>query len=149
MDAPSLHDALRRMPVLRTLPLGHLDRLVAQSELRDYRAGSSLLVEGEAGDELFALLAGRVAVRVALTEHEQGVIAVREAGELVGEMALLDDLPRSASVTRRASSGSLTTCSPIRRMRATLRRRRSRSSASGCLSSAASRSSPPGSTGSS
>ena len=99
MDAPSLHDALRRMPVLRELPLGHLDSLVASSTVRDFAAGSSLLVEGEAGDELFALLRGRVAVRVALTEHEQGVIAVREAGELVGEMALLDDLPRSASVT--------------------------------------------------
>jgi transcriptional regulator with PAS, ATPase and Fis domain len=99
MDAPSLHDALRRIPVLRALPLGALDRLVAESELREFSAGSSLLVQGDPGDELFALLAGRVAVRVELTPDEQGVIAIREAGELVGEMALLDDLPRSASVT--------------------------------------------------
>jgi two-component system NtrC family response regulator len=99
MDAPSLHDALRRIPVLRELPLGTLDRLVARSTLGEFEAGASLLHQGEAGDELFALLSGRVAVRVALTPEEQGVIAVRETGELVGEMALLDDLPRSASVT--------------------------------------------------
>jgi transcriptional regulator with PAS, ATPase and Fis domain len=99
MDAPSLHDALRRIPVLRKLPLGALDRLVAASELRAYGAGDSLLVEGDAGEDVFALVAGRVAVRVALTPDEQGVIALRAAGDLVGEMALLDDLPRSASVT--------------------------------------------------
>src|SRR5262245_39118878 len=99
MDAPSLHDALRRMPVLRKLPLGALDRLVAASELREFRAGESLLVQGDAGDDLLALVLGRVAVRVALTPGEQGVLALRSAGELVGEMALLDDLPRSASVT--------------------------------------------------
>src|SRR5262249_39452969 len=50
-------------------------------------------------DEVFVLLDGRVHVRAALSENEERAVGIRGPGELVGEMALLDDLPRSASVT--------------------------------------------------
>jgi transcriptional regulator with PAS, ATPase and Fis domain len=94
-----LLEVLRRVAVLRHLPLAELDRLVAQSELSEFAPGGVLIEEGAAGDELFVLVEGRVAVRAAISEREQRAIATRGPGELVGEMALLDDLPRSASVT--------------------------------------------------
>jgi len=94
-----LLDRLRRLPVLRHLPLAALDRLASQSELAEFLAHERLLEEGAPGDAVYALLEGRVAVRGALSEQEEGVLAVRSAGELVGEMALVDDLPRSATVT--------------------------------------------------
>ena len=58
-----------------------------------------LIEAGSAADEVLVLLEGQVAVRLALSEHEQRAVAIRRAGELVGEMALVDELPRSASVT--------------------------------------------------
>jgi transcriptional regulator with PAS, ATPase and Fis domain len=94
-----LLEGLRRVPVLRHLPLAELNRLVDRSELRSFAPGSVLIEEGTAGDEVFVLLAGRVAVRASLSEREDRAIGTRGPGELVGEMALLDDLPRSASVT--------------------------------------------------
>jgi transcriptional regulator with PAS, ATPase and Fis domain len=72
--------------------------MVGGSLLREFPPGAELVRQGDAGDAVFALLEGRVTVRAALSREEYGVIAVRGPGELVGEMALLDDQPRSASV---------------------------------------------------
>src|SRR5262245_61379865 len=94
-----LLDSLRRAAVLRHLALADLDRLAYRSEMRRFAAGAFLMEEGAAGDEVFVLLDGRVHVRAALSENEERAVGIRGPGELVGEMALLDDLPRSASVT--------------------------------------------------
>ena len=95
-----LLEALRRVPVLRHLPLAELDRMVEpQRSSQSFAPGSVLIEEGTVGEELFVLLDGRVAVRASLSEREDRAIGTRGPGELVGEMALLDDLPRSASVT--------------------------------------------------
>jgi transcriptional regulator with PAS, ATPase and Fis domain len=94
-----LLDFLRHVAVLRKLPLAALDRLASRSETRRYPPSSVLIEAGSAADEVLVLLEGQVAVRLALSEHEQRAVAIRRAGELVGEMALVDELPRSASVT--------------------------------------------------
>jgi transcriptional regulator with PAS, ATPase and Fis domain len=94
-----LLEALRHVPVLSRLPLAALDRLASRSERRSYPAGAVLIEAGSAGEEVLVLLAGQVAVRLALSEQEQRAVAIRRAGELVGEMALVDELPRSARVT--------------------------------------------------
>ena len=102
-----LLEALRHTAVLRHLPLGALDRLASQSEVRRFASGSTLIDEGGPGNEVLVLLEGQVAVRLALSEQEQRVVAIRRAGELVGEMALVDELPRSATVTAEAEVRAL------------------------------------------
>ena len=97
-DLPLL-DFLRHVAVLRKLPLAALDRLASRSEVREYPPSGLLIEAGRAGDEVLVLLEGQVAVRLALSAHEQRAVALRRAGELVGEMALVDELPRSADVT--------------------------------------------------
>ncbi len=99
MSDLDLLDALRRVAVIRHLPLAALDRLAARSEVRRFPPGAVLIEEGAPGEDLYVLLEGRVAVRAWLSEREQRAVGVRGPGELVGEMALLDDLPRSASVS--------------------------------------------------
>jgi len=99
MDDPSLLDSLRRTSVLRELPHAALERLLERSVVRAFAPGSELAREGEPGAAVFALLEGRVAVQVELGGGARGVIALRGPGELVGEMALLDDQPRSASLS--------------------------------------------------
>jgi CRP/FNR family transcriptional regulator len=67
---------------------------------RQFAAGSVLMQEGEAGAGLFILIEGKVRVtQAAGSGQPPREIATLEAGEVIGEMALLDDLPRSATVT--------------------------------------------------
>jgi transcriptional regulator with PAS, ATPase and Fis domain len=113
MSDLDLLEALRRVPVLRHLPLAELDRLVEESALERFEAGSVLIEEGAAGDTVFVLLSGRVAVRASLSEREERAIGTRGPGELVGEMALLDDLPRSASVTAESEVRALRVPRPV------------------------------------
>ena len=102
MERLALFDRIRATPVLQRLPLGALDQLVSRSPVRRFRAGMTLIEEGKPGSEVFVLLAGRVSIRMRLSPSEQRTIAVRDAGDWVGEMALLDDAPRSASVVAEA-----------------------------------------------
>lgn len=60
-------------------------------------AGEVIFYEGEAGDAMYLIRSGSVAV-IRGTVDEPLILGYRDAGEFVGEMALIDDLPRSATV---------------------------------------------------
>jgi CRP/FNR family cyclic AMP-dependent transcriptional regulator len=76
-------------PALRTL--------AARGEPRRYRKGTLLIEEGDHGDTLFIILAGRVKVFSTDERDREIVYGVYGAGEYLGEMSL-DGGPRSASV---------------------------------------------------
>lgn len=70
---------------------------------RDYEAGAVLFREGDPGDFMYVVQAGEVEIRRKVGDHER-VLAVLPAGEFFGEMALINQRPRSATaVVRRAS----------------------------------------------
>jgi CRP/FNR family cyclic AMP-dependent transcriptional regulator len=56
-----------------------------------------LLVQGDAGDFLYVLTSGLVKVIVAAVSGVQTTLAIRSRGDLVGEFALLDNKPRTAT----------------------------------------------------
>ena len=62
----------------------------------DIAAGRVLAHEGEIGREFMILLGGEIEVA-----RDGKVIAVRGAGDYVGEIALLDERPRTATLTAR------------------------------------------------
>jgi CRP-like cAMP-binding protein len=64
-----------------------------------------LLVQGDAGDFLYVLISGLVKVIVEAESGAQTTLAIRSRGDLMGEFALLDNKPRTA--TARAA-GSVT-----------------------------------------
>ncbi|HME71605.1 MAG TPA: sigma 54-interacting transcriptional regulator [Myxococcota bacterium] len=97
MDDLALLDRMRLAPALRRLPLGELDRLASRGRVRRFAPASCLMEEGKPADGVFLLLSGQVAVRKQFAGGEERVIAVRRDGDWIGEMALLDDGPRSAS----------------------------------------------------
>lgn len=68
-----------------------------RKEERTYKEGEDLFREGERGDEMFVLEEGEVAVTKKL---EEGVVelAKLKPPAMIGEMALLDNMPRSATV---------------------------------------------------
>jgi CRP-like cAMP-binding protein len=64
--------------------------------LNHYTEGHVLFREGDAGDEMYILQSGRVAIKKKVEDGET-VLAVLEKGDFFGEMAMLERLPRSAT----------------------------------------------------
>lgn len=79
------------------LDAAELRELVASASLARYSAGEILFREGEPGDCLHLIRRGSVTVARELGGRE-AVLAYVPAGQYVGEMALLTELPRAATV---------------------------------------------------
>jgi len=76
------------------------EQIAAHVKLVRYPQGATLFRQGEAGDFVAVVLSGRLEVKKQ-TEFEgrQIIIAILERGAFVGELALVDEQPRSATVT--------------------------------------------------
>lgn len=72
--------------------------LLALGVRRSYQAREHLVGEGDRGSFVLVILTGWCAVRRS-TERGELILALRQEGELVGEMAALDRRPRSATVS--------------------------------------------------
>jgi len=66
--------------------------LKREKEVRSFRAGQSVFSEGQPGDVMYAVTEGEVKIVL----HGQLLETIGEGG-IFGELALLDDRPRSAS----------------------------------------------------
>lgn len=86
-------DLLREIPMFAPLGPVPLEELAARLEAVRYAQGSEVIRQGEAGDRFYVIDSGEVEV------FEDGELARREgSGEHFGEIALLRDIPRTATV---------------------------------------------------
>ena len=89
-------EALARVPFFADLSRRDLKRLAVLCVPKQFEAGTEILKEGAVGLGLYLISDGRV--EVFKTENERRrKLAVLGAGDVLGEMALIDDKPRSAS----------------------------------------------------
>ena len=84
--------ALLATPVFAQLPQPTLERLIEKMELVDRSPGAVVFCEGEPGDRMYVVAEGEVIVES--NGHE---LARLGAGAFFGEIALVTDLPRSAT----------------------------------------------------
>jgi CRP/FNR family transcriptional regulator, cyclic AMP receptor protein len=89
---------LRAHPIFGGLDHAQLDRLVSYARTRKVPAGTTIFVKGDPGNSLFAVCAGAVKVSVAAPDGREAMLSLLHAGEIFGEMALLDGRPRAADV---------------------------------------------------
>lgn len=89
---------LQDVPLFQDLSDAQLDFLISLSHRFTYPKHSILLNQGEMSNSLFIVLEGRLKVFASGEEGKQTVFAFLGPGKFVGELSLLDDGPRSASV---------------------------------------------------
>ena len=89
---------LRRVPLFSSLNETQLEQLASGSVRKSYPRGRTIVAEGEPSQSLYILLSGRAKVQRSDSEGKEVILAVISSGEFFGEMSLIDDAPRSASV---------------------------------------------------
>jgi HEAT repeat protein len=95
---------LRRVGLFADLSPADLKHVAEAAIEHAHSTGQVLAAEGEPGEELHIVVEGEIAVRV----DREGEVARRGPGEYVGEMALLDQEPRMASLIATTETRTLT-----------------------------------------
>jgi predicted MFS family arabinose efflux permease len=85
---------VRGLPLFAPLPVAMLENLALRLAERSYGAGEPIVVQGEVGNTFFVIAGGEVEVQV-----DGAFCCHARSGDFFGEIALLRDVPRTASVT--------------------------------------------------
>ena len=107
-------EELKHIAVLQAMDGDALARLAAALEEKDYADGQTVFAEGDPGDSMYFIVQGcvRIEKRAQAAGAVHKTLAVLEAGDYFGEMALFDQKPRSASAV---AAGDASCCGSPRR----------------------------------
>jgi CPA1 family monovalent cation:H+ antiporter len=100
---PDWLETLAEIPLFEGLPKRHLRRVAKLARVRRFAPGSSLVRAGDSGRSFYVLLDG-----IAKVVRPDGRPRRVGIGDYFGEMALLDDAPRSADVVAEGEVLALT-----------------------------------------
>jgi RimJ/RimL family protein N-acetyltransferase len=88
----------RQSDIFQGLSDGELSQLAQICKMVSYPAGKTICSEGECGSEIFVLAEGRASVLAQRTGKKRSKIGTISQGEIFGEMAIIEDLPRVADL---------------------------------------------------
>jgi serine/threonine protein phosphatase PrpC len=92
-------EILRRIPLFQYMTYKELLAILSIAQARHYQPGELIVTEGDPGDHMFVITHGAVDV-----QRENVSFAHLQTGGHFGEMALVDNAPRSANVTAAEST---------------------------------------------
>ncbi len=98
---------LREIPMFSKLSPEDLEKIAEIAQEQLYSTHSFICREGDPGSTLFIIVHGEVDV-IKLLDKKQNILATRRDGEFVGEMAILESAPRSATLKARSDVRVLT-----------------------------------------
>jgi CRP/FNR family transcriptional regulator, cyclic AMP receptor protein len=96
MTAMDVEAALAATPLLASLDKKTIKRLAEQGKHRHYEAGEIIVKEGAPASALYIILTGKVHYERA--DGEPGPVGYGMPGDFFGELALIEEHPRSATV---------------------------------------------------
>lgn len=89
---------LAKVPLFRSLPERHLNRLAKRIRERDYAPGETIVQQAEAGIGLYIMVRGQARVVRKQIDGVERELDILERFDFFGELSLLDDAPRTASI---------------------------------------------------
>jgi len=89
---------LKTVPLFAGLPDEQLRALVPAVTRRSAPRGSLIMAAGDPTDSLYIVISGRLKVMMSDSDGKEVILSILGPGEFFGEMGLIDDHPRSASV---------------------------------------------------
>jgi CRP/FNR family cyclic AMP-dependent transcriptional regulator len=99
-------DLLRAIPLFEKMEVSKLKLLAISSDRVNFRPGAVMMSQGDEGDAAYVIMSGKGDV---IVDTPSGKIKVAEVGpgQIVGEIAILIDVPRTATVTTEAGLSAL------------------------------------------
>jgi CRP/FNR family transcriptional regulator, cyclic AMP receptor protein len=89
---------LKAVPLFASFPEDQLRMLTGVVTRRSLPRSTTVMASGDPTDSLYIVLSGRLKVMMSDAEGKEVILSILTAGEFFGEMGLIDDAPRSASV---------------------------------------------------
>ena len=90
-------DEIKKISIFSDLDEGELDIVLAHMKERTLEKDAVLFREGDPGREMFVILDGKVGVSVTTSDNNELKLAEMSGGSFIGEMTLIERLPRSAT----------------------------------------------------
>ena len=89
---------LKNVPMFAGFPDESLRLLATLVTRKSVSRSTTIMVAGDPTDSLYIVISGRLKVMMSDAEGKEVILAILGSGEFFGEMGLIDDAPRSASV---------------------------------------------------
>ena len=105
--------ALTMTPLFTSLPAEYLQQVAARGELLQFDAGEVIVEEGQASDSFYIILSGEVRVLVNAPNGDRVEVGMLKFPDSIGEMGLLLEKPRTATVIARGGAAVIKFGAPI------------------------------------
>lgn len=101
-------EALQLVPFFNNLTQDEVESLSNRLVLRRFSSGQIIFHHGDPGGLLYIITKGKVKITHSTPDGQEAMLAIFGAGDFFGELALLDDSPRSATVEALQATETLT-----------------------------------------
>lgn len=98
MAVPVSTAVLKAVPLFSSFPEEQLRMLATVVTRKSVPRSTTVMSSGDPTDALYIILSGRLKVMMSDAEGKEVILSILGSGEFFGEMGLIDDAPRSASV---------------------------------------------------
>lgn len=94
----SIQDAMASVPFLSELPAAAVATAIAHAAIRNHPANQTILLENDWGGSVYFVLSGWLKIRTYNADGREITLNIVGRGEIVGEMAAIEQAPRSTDV---------------------------------------------------